>query len=218
MASRLGLVLAFCALFCPARMPVAEVRSCKGVICFTPLCHSDPPGLGLSLTTETGIEPNVGQLRIDNPTHFNIRSRGCLDKQKEIGLQHGVIRLPSGCWFSIQVCKRGGGIISHRSRCSDWVEFQVSCPSRESKRAPGVASPCGPARYGTPGCPYPPFGGANAPPEKPDPSGPASSGVDPETGAVSGSILDKVPASKLMDTCPAGMTRGGDGECYPILR
>ena len=46
---------------------------------------------------------------------------------------------------------------------------------------------CGPAQYGTPGCPYPSFG-------------------------------PKAPSRPSVGPCGKGMYKGGDGQCYPLLK
>jgi len=62
---------------------------------------------------------------------------------------------------------------------------------------------CTPARYGTPGCPYPSFGVS----QRTCPVG--TRGVWPRCRRIG------YPPSN--EPCPRGMFKGGNGECYPIL-
>lgn len=69
-----------------------------------------------------------------------------------------------------------------------WGGRAVRVPCTISGYLVSCCRPCGPAQYGTPGCPYPSFGKVKPAPRVPDSS-----------------------------PCPPRMFRGGDGQCYPRL-
>ena len=139
---------------------LASTKECQNEICLTALCEYDPPGLGISTTSDTIPSPS-SQVPIRKPTHYNVRSRSCLNEQQQVGLQSGAIRLPSGCDVEIQVCEKGEAttpLTRARSKCSAWVAFHnFECPKQIPSSVPKNKE-CEPAQYGTEDCPYPSFG------------------------------------------------------------
>jgi hypothetical protein len=106
-----------------------------------------------------------------------------------------------------------------------------------------IKAPCGPRQYGTPGCPYPSFGGckpgetqgtilgrtvccppgqefvAHAGCREPKPKETAPKATTPETDSGI-KVAPKSDIFKQFDPtggCGKGMHKGGDGECFPDL-
>jgi hypothetical protein len=89
---------------------------------------------------------------------------------------------------SARVCQWFGSPPFCRGDCPRGWEYtgkRVPCTAGSMRYC---CRPCGPAQYGTPGCPYPSFGKVKPAPRVPDNS-----------------------------PCPPRMFRGGDGQCYPRL-
>ena len=131
---------------------------------------SDDVCVGLSCTGNIG---NLSASAVDGiqiqPTHFNVRTPCLKETQAEVGLGWGNLNvlLARNCnTFSVQACRRfkTDFITSGSSKCGGWNAFRVQgCPKPTPPPAPPPEETCGPAQYGTEGCPFPPF--SNAPGE-----------------------------------------------------
>jgi hypothetical protein len=86
--------------------------------------------------------------------------------------------------------------------------------------------PCGPAQFGTEGCPYPSFGQVPPPGKKRKPDHPAASGVAADSNAAvikgAGANVTNGPSSTVkamgpLGPCPKGTEKLEDGRCHTIL-